>query len=320
MIFIRRLLCLILTLLLILVPVSVSAATVSDFRDISKNAWYYNAVNYTVKEGILTGTGTNTFSPNTKMTRGMFITMVGKKMLVDIESYKGATKFSDVSASAYYAPYIKWATQKGIVSGVSSTRFAPDQYITREEMAVMLYNYAKKFGKVNNASSSGLLDSYEDEDELSRWAKTAVNWAVNNKILSGKSRTDLAPKDLASRAEAAQMMYNGQNVLPKYTVLASYTVKATHYCSGWCCGGPYNCRSGYLKEGDCAASSSFLPYGTRIRLTYTASDGKNYQRILTVKDTGVGSGVVDVYIGNNHGTAINIGVGYNAKCEVLSWG
>nr|WP_325237821.1 S-layer homology domain-containing protein [uncultured Oscillibacter sp.] len=115
-----------------------------DFTDI-KNHWAEDNIIFVASRGLLSGTGNNQFSPNTGMTRGMFVTALGRLADIDPNSYKTG-KFTDVKADAYYAPYVNWAAEKGIVNGTSATTFSPDTNITREQMAVIMANYAKKLG------------------------------------------------------------------------------------------------------------------------------------------------------------------------------
>ena len=119
-------------------------AKVSAFTDI-ENHWAKDNIFFVVSRGLLNGTSATTFSPNTGMTRGMFVTALGRLAGIDPADYQ-AGKFTDVKADAYYVPYVNWAASKGIVSGTTDTIFAPGSQITREQMAVILKNYAAKLG------------------------------------------------------------------------------------------------------------------------------------------------------------------------------
>lgn len=99
-----------------------------------------------VSRELLNGTGETTFSPDTTLTRGMFVTALGRLAGVDPADYSTG-KFTDVKADAYYASYVNWAASKGIVSGTTSTTFAPDSQITREQMAVIMENYPVRSGR-----------------------------------------------------------------------------------------------------------------------------------------------------------------------------
>ncbi|MFR3981808.1 MAG: S-layer homology domain-containing protein, partial [Lachnospiraceae bacterium] len=114
------------------------------FTDIH-NHWAADNILFAASRGLLSGTSDTTFSPNTGMTRGMFVTALGRLAGINPDSYKTG-KFTDVKADAYYAPYVNWAAQNGIVEGVTATTFAPDTNINREQMAVIMANYAKKLG------------------------------------------------------------------------------------------------------------------------------------------------------------------------------
>ena len=113
------------------------------FTDIH-NHWAADNILFAASRGLLSGTSDTTFSPNTGMTRGMFVTALGRLAGINSDSYKTG-KFTDVKADAYYAPYVNWAAQNGIVEGVTATTFAPDTNINREQMAVIMANYAKSW-------------------------------------------------------------------------------------------------------------------------------------------------------------------------------
>ena len=109
------------------------------------NHWAADNILFAASRGLLSGTSDTTFSPGTGITRGMFVTALGRLAGINPDSYQTG-KFTDVKADAYYAPYVNWAAQTGIVGGVTATTFAPDTNINREQMAVIMANYAKKLG------------------------------------------------------------------------------------------------------------------------------------------------------------------------------
>lgn len=125
-------------LLVAVVPLSASALWFNPFKDVKSTDWYYEAVEYVNTQGLFNGTGTNEFSPNASMTRGMFVTVLGKAAMMDTSAY-GTIQFKDVPGDAYYAPYVTWAAEVGVVNGTSPTTFSPNNSITREDMATMLY-------------------------------------------------------------------------------------------------------------------------------------------------------------------------------------
>ena len=117
---------------------------VPAFTDITGH-WAADNILFAASRGLLSGTSDTTFSPDTGMTRGMFVTTLGRLAGINPDSYQTG-KFTDVKADAYYAPYVNWAAQTGIVEGITATTFAPDTNINREQMAVIMKNYAAKLG------------------------------------------------------------------------------------------------------------------------------------------------------------------------------
>ncbi|WP_217957946.1 S-layer homology domain-containing protein [Acutalibacter muris] len=185
-------------------------AAAERFMDVKPGAWYYTAVDYAVSEGLFSGTSANTFSPGSPMTRGMFVRVLGNKAKVDPDEYPSST-FSDVQAGVWFAPCVEWAAQNGIVTGTGSGRFSPNQSVTREQMAVILYNYAE-FAGCDMTTRAGLLDQFPDGGRVSGYAKYAMEWAVTHNILSG-SGGRLDPKGTATRAQVAQIFYNSRELL-----------------------------------------------------------------------------------------------------------
>lgn len=178
-------------------PVTPSSTT--GFTD-TKGHWAGNAINFVVSEGLFAGTSETSFSPDSPMTRGMFVTVLGRLAKA---SASPETKFKDVKSDAYYSGYVTWANKNGIVQGISGTEFAPDNEITREQLAVMLYQYAKANNIVLNEGENS---SFADETDISSWAKEAVAVMVENGILSGRTNGSFDPKASATRAEVASVI------------------------------------------------------------------------------------------------------------------
>ena len=172
------------------------------FTDIH-NHWAADNILFAASRGLLSGTSDTTFSPNTGMTRGMFVTALGRLAGINPDSYKTG-KFIDVKADAYYAPYVNWAAQNGIVEGVTATTFAPDSNINREQMAVIMANYAKKLGYDLPKTLQAV--TFADNAQISSWAKNAVRTMQQAGILSGKNGNKFDPKGTATRAEVATVL------------------------------------------------------------------------------------------------------------------
>ena len=175
---------------------------VPAFTDITGH-WAADNILFAASRGLLSGTSDTTFSPNTGMSRGMFVTALGRLAGINPDSYKTG-KFTDVKADAYYAPYVNWAAQNGIVEGVTATTFAPDSNINREQMAVIMANYAKKLGYDLPKTLQAV--TFADNAQISSWAKNAVRAMQQAGILAGKNGNKFDPKGTATRAEVATIL------------------------------------------------------------------------------------------------------------------
>ena len=172
------------------------------FTDITGH-WAADNILFAASRGPLSGTSDTTFSPGTGMTRGMFVTALGRLAGINPDSYKTG-KFTDVKADAYYAPYVNWAAQTGIVTGVTATTFAPDTNINREQMAVIMKNYAAKLGYDLPQTLKAV--TFADNANISSWAKDAVRAMQQAGILAGKKGNKFDPKGTATRAEVATVL------------------------------------------------------------------------------------------------------------------
>lgn len=176
---------------------------VDRFKDM-KNHWARNVVNYSVQKGFFQGTSEDRFSPNREATRGEFMTVLGRIAGINPDSYRRCS-FSDVPSGAFYEPYINWGVKAGLVKGVGSNRFEPDRSMTREEMAVILDKYLSYIGEQYSAQGA---KNYRDEQDISHWAKDAVDRMTVAGLLRGRDGNRFAPKASFTRAELAQVIYN----------------------------------------------------------------------------------------------------------------
>ncbi len=203
--FIVSALCLVFVLLF---AVSASAKDVS-FKDVKEGAWYYDAVMTTVEKGIFSGVAEDRFDPNGKMTRAMFVTTLAKLTGAEVGEYTG-TPFADVKEGAWYAPYVEWAYENEITSGVAADRFGVDIAISREQMVTLFYNTAKKFGADTEITDTFKYAKVADRSQIDDWAQEAVKWAMQNSILSGTGNKGtqlvISPDTTATRAQAAQII------------------------------------------------------------------------------------------------------------------
>ena len=179
----------------------VDEITEADFSDVSSSDWFYDAVNYVFSKGIMVGVTENSFAPNSSLTRAMIV-----QMLYSLEGspeVTGTAPFTDVAIGQWYTNAITWAASNNIVSGMGDGTFAPNNNITREQLAMILYNYAQLKG--NAVTASGNLAAFTDGNEVSDWAETAVRWAVGEGLMSGRGNGVLDPTETTTRAEAASM-------------------------------------------------------------------------------------------------------------------
>ena len=172
------------------------------FTDVN-NHWAKDNMLFVVSRGLLSGTSATTFSPDTGMTRGMFVTALGRLAGVDPTDYQ-ASIFTDVKEDAYYAPYVNWAAKTGVVSGTTDTTFAPDTNINREQMAVIMKNYATKLGYTIPKTLEVV--NFADSAGISSWAKEAVKSMQQAGILAGKTNNCFDPAGTATRAEVAAVL------------------------------------------------------------------------------------------------------------------
>ena len=170
--------------------------------------WAKASIDFVAARGLLTGTTETTFAPDTAMTRGMFVTALGRLAGIDSTKYH-CDKFTDVAADVYYAPYVAWAAEKGITSGVGGGLFAPDKSITREEMAVMLYKYMAYEGITPPAAGSN--EPFSDSASFSPWAVDAIADMRRLGLISGVGGDRYNPQGTATRAEVAQIFLNYLN-------------------------------------------------------------------------------------------------------------
>lgn len=175
-----------------------------NLTDVSEGQWFYKAVEHVVEEGYFKGVTDDSFAPQEKMTRAMFVTVLGRIAGVE-ETSDGTSDFADVKNGQWFSGFVAWASEAGIVQGADG-KFDPNGNITREQMAVFLYRYAQYAG-LDLTVDNDAVDKFSDFDNVSSWAKEAMFWAVSNGIING---TDLGlePTATATRAQVAQIVLN----------------------------------------------------------------------------------------------------------------
>ncbi len=170
----------------------------NPFTDVSEDAWYYDAVKYVNQNGLMDGTSATKFSPRVNLTRAQFA-----QILYNAEGNPDVTwtdKFSDVKEGAWYAKAVIWAAENNVLAGYANGTARPNSIVTREDLVSLLWRYAGK------PAPTGTTLDFSDASKVSSYAKDALLWAVENKIISGRANGELDPKGNAQRAEAAQML------------------------------------------------------------------------------------------------------------------
>jgi hypothetical protein len=180
----------------------------NPYSDVQEGKWYYDAVKFVTKNNFFNGDGNGNFLLGTKLTRGMLAQVIynaeGKPEV------SGASSFFDVESGKWYTDAISWAASNKIVSGYGDGNFGPNDDVTREQMVLILYNYAKFKGY--DVSATADITTFVDGTETSSWAQTSIQWAVGAGIMSGKDGNRLDPQGTATREEAAQLIMNFCNL------------------------------------------------------------------------------------------------------------
>ena len=204
---IAGLLCII--LLATMLPMDVLAAGSGEqsaalpFEDVKSSDWYAAAVEYVYSHSLFSGTSATTFTPNGTMTRGMFVTVLGRMAGVDPDDYSGETPFSDVPPAAYYAPYVQWAAKYGIAAGTGGDKFSPDAPVSRAQMAVFFVRYFEAFG-VDYETGANVTTTPADFASIPAYAQDAVLKLWKQGLLNGDGKR-FSPESNATRAQMAAL-------------------------------------------------------------------------------------------------------------------
>ena len=174
------------------------------YTDLDLDAWYHDGIHYSVEQGLMTGTSGTTFEPETVTSRGMVATILYR--LEGSPAVTGSGSFADVPADAWYADGVNWAAEQGIVEGYGGRKFGPEDPITREQMAAILYRYAQYKGYDVSVGEDTNILSYTDAPMISEYAIPAIQWACGAGLMSGKGGGVLDPAGTATRAEIAAIL------------------------------------------------------------------------------------------------------------------
>ncbi len=179
-------------------------SSVIPFTDVSPTDWFYADVCYVYQNNLFQGqSSSTTFEPYTMMNRAMLATVLYR--LAGSSSGLPSAGYTDVPDSAWYADAVNWAAWAGVVNGMGDGTYLPERNVTREEMVVMLYRYARDFAGIE-VPATGDLTAFSDRASASSWARDALSWAVGHGVITGYPDGTLAPSGTASRAEVATML------------------------------------------------------------------------------------------------------------------
>ena len=189
------------------IKVSVSTKTDSaQFKDVTRSnvgTWAADAVDFAYHFGLVSGVSKTEFAPNSPMTRAQLVTVLYRA--AGSPSVTVSTNFEDLDVGSYYYSAVVWANVNGIVNGTSDTTFSPDSRLTRQQLAAILYRYARSFG--GDTSYIGNLSHFTDRHQVDSYATTPMIWAVSHEIISGTSDTTLSPLSTATRAQVVVILH-----------------------------------------------------------------------------------------------------------------
>ena len=193
------------------------------FTDVADTAWYADAVQYAYERGLMTGVSESEFAPDGTATRGQIVTILWRLAGSPVVNY--AMRYADMDKGAWYGEAVRWAASTGVVTGYSESSFGPNDAITREQLAAILYRYVKTQGQGFTGMWYFPL-RYDDAASISSWADEAMHWCVMKGLLNGTSETTLSPQLTAARAQLAAILQRFCE-LPKDT--ASKSAAQTAY-------------------------------------------------------------------------------------------
>ena len=174
------------------------------FADVKRGDWFYDAVTDLTNKGYINGVSDNLFAPNQNLSRGMLVTI-----LFRLDGEKAVTStgaFRDVPSGSWYAKAVDWAAANGIVYGYHNGNFGPNDLVTRQQLAAILWRYAK-YKDLNVSTNGAVLPDFPDRGQIADWAAEAITWAYSRGIINGRKGGALDPNGSATRAEAAVMLY-----------------------------------------------------------------------------------------------------------------
>ena len=206
-------------MLLSVIPLGIGALATSEtnpFTDVPEGKWFTKGVLYCYEKGYVTGTSSDKFSPNMGLSRAMIVTILAKVDGAKTDDYADAETFNDVAKGKWFHNAIEWAAANEIASGVGNGKFNPNGLLTRQDLSLMIYKYAKNIGV--DVSGQKDLSSFADFSKISSYAKVSMQWACYAGLISGTSATTVSPKGTATRSQAALIIMNFDNLIERYTI------------------------------------------------------------------------------------------------------
>ena len=180
------------------------SCVMAAYSDLDRRSWYHDGVHFALENGVMNGVGDGQFNPNGPTSRAMIVTMLwrleGEPVVSD------TMRFADVPSDTWYTEAVRWAASEHIVDGYSTERFAPNDNVSREQLATILWRYAKYKGMDHSTTGKVNLGIYLDEEHVSSWAYEGMQWAVNTGLITGVGNDKLSPETDASRAQVATML------------------------------------------------------------------------------------------------------------------
>lgn len=184
-----------------------------DYKDLNRGAWYHDGVHFVLFHGLMNGTGRGNFEPDYTMSRAMLVTVLYR--MAGSPATSGKNPFTDVADGQWFTQPIIWASENGVVNGIGGGKFAPDENVTRQQMAVIFYRYASMVGLDTSASVE--LTSFPDGNAVPKWSRDALKWAVAVGLVTGtreNGQTLLLPEGNATRAQAATILMRFSKLEP----------------------------------------------------------------------------------------------------------
>ena len=202
----KRALSLLLVLVMLLGVLPAGAAAAEVYQDVPSGHWASDYIARVAEQGLMVGTSDTTFAPEETISRAMFVTILARYAKAETDN-NAETAFTDVPAGQYYTGAVAWAAANGIVNGTSAVTFAPNDPVTREQMAAILFRYEQVKG-LENVTLEENLNRFPDQNKISAYAIPALQWAVGQKIINGNADGTLDPTGTATRAQVAQIFTN----------------------------------------------------------------------------------------------------------------